>query len=66
MEEMFKAYELLMNVTPITNRMALEGFGGFYCMLLEEWCKAQRQDINTVLAQLVMIIHEVNEEEGRY
>lgn len=66
MREMFEAYELLMSVTPVTNKMTMECFVGFYCMLLEEWCKEQGQDINIVMPQLAELVQEVNEEEGRY
>jgi len=65
-EKMVKAFGLLTYLTPITNRWDPATFGSFYCMILEEWCKSNNQDVVAYAQYLADQVEEMHEELGNY
>ena len=65
-EGLENAFGLLQAVIPITNRFDLMVFGSFYCMLLEEWCLSNSENILDCIELFHQQIKDVNEEMGAY
>ncbi len=59
-------FNLLANLTPVTNKLDSVEFGSFYCMLLEEWCKYNDQDIVLFIQTFAEMIKDVNRRDGKY
>lgn len=66
MEGIMKALDLLTTITPVLNKLDFTIFGSIYCMILEEWCKANDQDILEYVSMVKDQIIAVNAAEGRY
>ena len=68
MEEgrMMVVFSILSQLTPVTNKWDSREFGAFYCMLLEEWCKYNDQDIIPFIQFLAETIKDANMLEGKY
>ncbi len=66
MEELMRACELLNLVAPITNELEHCAFASFYCMLMEEWCKHNKEDIREFVTTVCNAVKEVNDELGSY
>ena len=65
-EKMMEVYNILMLLTPVTNKMDSVAFGSFYCTLLEEWCLANDQDVISYIQLFAEQIKALNEEWGSY
>ena len=63
---MFKVYDFLESVKEKTNEMQWNEFTTLICMLMEEWCKANNDDVVEMSSTIARIVSEVNEEEGKY
>ena len=66
MDEFLRVMDMLKEVSDTTNQLDYALFGGFWCMLLEEYCKANSLDIREASKDMVIIINQVQEEYGRY
>lgn len=66
MNDLMNTFDLLMKITPTTNRMDLIQFGSFHCLLLEEWCKHNGYDAQEVADHLRECITSVYDKKGRY
>ncbi len=66
MDDLMKAYDLLQNISAETNQLDYPAFGGFWCMLCEEYCRANQLDILEVSRTMCAMINEVNKDLGTY
>lgn len=65
-EKMIDVFKLLTMLTPITNTWESEIFGAFYCMILEEWCRSNGENIISYIQHIADAVKEVNETCGTY
>lgn len=66
MEDLMKAYDLLQEISVTTNQLDYPSFGGLWCMLCEEYCRANSLDVTEVSRTMCDMISEVNENLGVY
>lgn len=66
MEKIKTVYELLEKIKPITNRFDMPQMGSLFCVLMEEWCKANDENIIEFANDLQEVIGEVQNECGKY
>ena len=66
MEELMRVMDLLMMVSEETNQLDYGLFGGFWCMVLEEYCRSNQMDIKEVSRNIIGTIDQVQEELGEY
>ena len=66
MEDVMKTIELLEKLKPITNEFDLPQIGSLICMLMEEWCKANNENIVEFVNNISDIVGEVQEACGKY
>lgn len=66
MEDLMKAYDLLQEISVTTNQLDYPTFGGFWCMLAEEYCRANHLDVLEVSRTMCNMISQVNEDLGAY
>lgn len=65
-EKMIDVFNLLTMLTAVTNAWESEIFGAFYCMLLEEWCRSNGEEIVPYITNIANAVKAVNEENGSY
>ena len=65
-EKMIAVFKLLTMLTPITNTLEFDVFGSFYCMILEEWCRSNGEDIVSYIQHIADTVKEVTEVYGIY
>lgn len=66
MEEIMTVYPLLREIAPITNTLTMPGIGSLIGMLMEEWCKANDENIIEFVNDLREVVSEVQEECSKY
>lgn len=66
MDEITKVFNLLQTVMPITNSFDFTMFGSFYCMLLEEWCLNNNENIIECIDIIQTQINLINKDLGDY
>ena len=66
MEEIMTVYQLLGEIAPITNTLARPAIGSLIGMLMEEWCKANDEDITKFANNMLEVVGQVQEECGKY
>ena len=66
MEKMDYIYCVLESIKPIIVDMDLVEFGSLFCMLAEEYCKAQHKDVCEFMDEMTTMVNLVNEQEGTY
>lgn len=66
MKEIMTVYQLLGEIAPITNTLTMPGIGSLIGMLMEEWCKANDENIIELVNDLREVVSEVQEECGKY
>lgn len=66
MKEITTVYQLLGEIAPITNTLTMPGIGSLIGMLMEEWCKANDENIIELVNDLREVVSEVQEECGKY
>lgn len=66
MEEIMTVYQLLGEIAPITNTLTRPAIGSLIGMLMEEWCKANHEDVTEFVNDLQEVVDEVQEECGKY
>ena len=66
MDDIMRSMSILEQLIPMTNQMTLPGVGSLICMIAEEWCKAQQEDVTVLMHNLSDMVDEVNATEGRY
>lgn len=64
--KMVDVFNLLTVLTPLTNTWESDIFGAFYCMILEEWCRSNSEDIVSYVQHIADAVKEVNETHGTY
>lgn len=65
-EEMVKVFGFLTLLTPVTNNWDPAAFGSFCCMIMEEWCRSNNQDVVAYIQYLADQVYEVHEKCGKY
>lgn len=65
LREIVKVMKML-EIAPITNKWTRAGIGSFLGMLMEEWCKANDDDINKFANDMLEVVGQVQEECGKY
>lgn len=65
-EKMFMIYNLLEQLTVITNPMDLMEFGSLMCMLSEEWAKAHNESILDFIDTIRDMMRQVHDQCGDY
>lgn len=63
---MVKVFNFLTLVTPVTNDWDPVAFGAFCCMIMEEWCRTNNQDVVAYVQYLADQVNKVHEEHGTY
>ena len=66
MDDLMKAYDLLQEISITTNQLDYPAFGGFWCMLAEEYCRFNGLDVTEVSNEMCAMISQVNEDLGAY
>ena len=66
MEEIMTIYQLLGEIAPITNALTKPAIGSLIGMLMEEWCKANDENIIEFVDDLQEVVGEVQNECGKY
>ena len=66
MEEIKTVYELLEKMIPITNQFDMPQIGSLLCMLMEEWCGANDENIIEFVNDLPEVVGQVQDELGKY
>ena len=66
MEEITIVYRLLGKIAPITNTLTRPAIGSLIGMLMEEWCKANDENIIEFVNDLQKVVGEVQNECGKY
>lgn len=66
MNELSNVQDYLNMIIEGTNKYSKVSFLAFYCMLAEEWCKANNENIIMLFRELYSIVVAVNEQEGPY
>lgn len=66
MEEIITVYRLLREMVPIINTLTRPAIGSLIGMLMEEWCKANDENIIEFVNHLQEVVGEVQEECGKY
>ena len=66
MEEIMTVYQLLGEIALITNTLTRPAIGSLIGMLMEEWCKANHEDVTEFVNDLQEVVDEVQEECGKY
>lgn len=66
MEEIMTVYQLLGEIAPITNTLTRPAIGSLIGMLMEEWCKANHEDVTEFVNDMQEVVDEVQEECGKY
>ena len=66
MDDLMKAYDLLQEISITTNQLDYHAFGGFWCMLAEEYCRFNGLDVTEVSNEMCAMISQVNEDLGAY
>lgn len=66
MEEIMTIYPLLGEIAPITNTLTRSAIGSLIGMLMEEWCKANDENIIEFVNDLQKVVGEVQKECGKY
>lgn len=66
MEEIKTVYELLEKMIPITNQFDMPQIGSLLCMLMEEWCRANDENIIEFVNDLQEVVGQVQDELGKY
>ncbi len=66
MEELMIAYDMLNSIAPAMNKLDKTAFGAVYCMIAEEWCRANDEDVEVLMSNICDTVHLVNEECGKY
>lgn len=66
MEEIMTVYQLLGEIAPITNTLTRPAIGSLIGMLMEEYCKANHEDVTEFVNDLQEVVDEVQEECGKY
>ena len=66
MEEIMTVYQLLGEIAPITNTLTRPAIGSLIGILMEEWCKANHEDVTEFVNDLQEVVDEVQEECGKY
>ena len=66
MEEIMTVYQLLGEIAPITNTLTRPAMGSLIGMLMEEWCKANHEDVTEFVNDMQEVVGQVQEECGKY
>lgn len=66
MEEIMTVYQLLGEIAPITNALVKPAMGSLLCMLMEEWCRANDENIIEFVNDLQEVVGQVQDEFGKY
>lgn len=66
MEEIKTVYQLLKKIMPITNQFDMPQMGSLLCMLMEEWCRANDENIVEFVNELQEVVGQVEEACGKY
>lgn len=66
MKEITTVCQLLGEIVPITNTLTMPGIGSLIGMLMEEWCKANDENIIEFVNDLREVVSEVQEECSKY
>ena len=66
MDDLMKAYDLLQSVSGTINNMEYTAFGALWCMICEEYCRANQLDVLEVSRTMCAMINEVNKDLGTY
>lgn len=66
MKEIMTVYPLLREIAPITNTLTMPGIGSLIGMLMEEWCKANDENIIEFVNDLQEVVGQVQDEFGKY
>lgn len=66
MDNLIKAYVLIENLKDLTNIMDYTTFSSFFCVLAEEWCKANSKDVVEYISTIANQVKMVNAELGAY
>lgn len=66
MEEIMTVYQLLGEIAPITNTLTRSAIGSLIGMLMEEWCKANHEDVTEFVNDMQEVVGQVQEECGKY
>lgn len=66
MDDLMKAYDLLQEISATTNQLDYPAFGALWCMMAEEYCRANGLDVTEVSRTMCRMIAEVNQDLGAY
>lgn len=66
LNELFFMMDYLKEVEEKINPLSKESAGTFICMLAEEYCKANGENMVQFFTNLLDIVNNVNEELGEY
>lgn len=66
MEEIMTAYQLLGEIAPIANTLTRPAIGSLIGMLMEEWCKANHEDVTEFVNDMKEVVEGVQNECGKY
>ena len=66
MDDLMRAYELLQNISETIDNMEYTAFGALWCMIAEEYCRANQLDVLEVSKTMCNMISQVNKDLGAY
>ena len=66
MDDLMVAYDLLQDITATIKNMEYTAFGALWCMMAEEYCRANGLDVTEVSRTMCRMIAEVNDDLGAY
>ena len=66
MDDLMVAYDLLQEVSEKIDSMEYTAFGALWCMMAEEYCRANGLDVTEVSRTMCNMIAEVNQDLGAY
>ena len=66
MEDLMRAYDILQDISDTIDNLEYTAFGALWCMIAEEYCRANQLDILEVSRTMCAMINEVNRDLGAY